>query len=110
MKRNGAICSSALLGFIMGTAVALGYVSSGASLIFVKGAWFRILLFPGHLVGCQLFDLVGYSAAVSLACLAVGVVYSAIAFVFGALLRKFLSNAPAQSFAVGEFRREEEFV
>src|SRR5258706_9496836 len=110
MKRNCAICSSGLLGFIIGTAIALGYVSSGASLLFLKGAWFRVLLFPGNLVGYELFDLVGYSAAVSLGCLAVGLVYSAIASLFAAFLQKVLWKAPDENFAVSQLRRAEEFV
>src|SRR5881227_4039412 len=110
MKRNCAICSSGLLGFIIGTALALGYVSSGASLLFLKGAWFRVLLFPGNLVCYELFDLVGYSAAVSLACLTVGLVYSAIGYLFPTLLRKLLSRTPDEEFSVSQLRREQEFV
>src|SRR6266581_1059351 len=106
MKLNCAICSSGLLGFIIGTALALGYVSSGASLLFLKGAWFRVLLFPGNLVCYELFDLVGYSAAVSLACFTVGLVYSAIASVFAALLQRVFSKAPDEEFSVSKLRRE----
>ena len=109
MKRNCAICSG-LLGFIIGTALAVGYVSSGASLLFLKGACFRVLLFPGHLVGYHLFDLVGYSAAISFACLTVGLVYSAIASAIVTLLNKLLSNFREDSFALAELRREQEFV
>jgi hypothetical protein len=109
MKRNCAICSG-LLGFIIGTAFALGYVSSGASLLFVKGAWFRVLLFPGHLVGYQLFDFVGYNAAITFACLTVGLVYSAIAAFSIAVLNKLLSSIRDNALALAELRREEEFV
>jgi hypothetical protein len=109
MKRNCAICS-ALLGFIIGTAFTLGYVSSGASLLFLKGAWVRVLLFPGHLVGYQLFDFVGYNAAITFACLTVGLVYAAIASLSIAVLSKLLSSVRDNALALAELRREEEFV
>lgn len=109
MKRNSAICSG-LMGFIIGTAFGLGYVSSGASLLFLKGAWFRVLLFPGHLVGYQLFDLVGYNAAISFACLAIGLVYSAIASLIFAAFNRVLSTIREDVFGLAELRREEEFV
>ena len=110
MRRNCAICSSGLVGFIVGTVVALGYVTSGASLFFVKEGLFRVLLYPGNFVGYQLFDLVGYSAAMSGACLAVGLAYSALASTVAVVLSKLLSTGPEEAFTVQELRHEEEFV
>ncbi len=72
----------------MGTVMAVAYVASGASLLVVTEDWARLALYPGFVVGYHTFDLLGYSAAVSLACLAVGGVYSAIASAVGTTVRK----------------------
>ena len=93
MKRNTTVFNWALGGFSIGTGVALGYASFGDSLVSLNGTSSAILLGPGFLVGYHTFDLVGYSAAVSFACLAVGFTYSAIASALAALLRKFLPGS-----------------
>ena len=83
-----AILGWALGGFSVGTILATIYVCSGDSLLFTSDSWAHIALFPGRLVGIHAFDLFGYSAAISLACLTVGLVYSAIASaIVGALWR-----------------------
>jgi hypothetical protein len=47
-----------------------------------------VALYPGYFVGFHTFDLLGYSAAVSLACLTVGFAYSAIASAIATGLHK----------------------
>jgi hypothetical protein len=85
---KNAVFGWALAGFSLGTILATIYVCLGDSLLFTSGNWAHIALFPGRLVGIHSFDLLGYSAAISLACLAVGLVYSAIASaIAGALWR-----------------------
>src|SRR5258706_5430217 len=86
--RHNSVVGWALGGFALGTVMAVAYVASGASLLVVTEDWARLALYPGFVVGYHTFDLLGYSAAVSLACLAVGGVYSAIASAVGTTVRK----------------------
>jgi hypothetical protein len=83
-----AMVGWALGGFSVGTILTIINVCSGDSLLFSSGNWAHIALFPGRLVGIHTFDLLGYSTAITLACLAVGLVYSAItSAIVGALSR-----------------------
>jgi len=84
--RNKTVWSWALGGFSIGTIVALAYVASGASLVLLNGGWSRVALYPGFIVGFHAFDVVGYSAAVTLGCLTVGAVYSTLALAVGTAL------------------------
>ena len=86
--RNSVILAWALAGFTLGTVLALGYVASGASLFHLRQDWAQVVFYPGFFVGYHTFDLLGYSAAVSLACLTVGFVYSAIASAVAGLLKQ----------------------
>jgi hypothetical protein len=86
--RNSAVFGSALGGFTVGTVMALACVCSGASLPLLREGWARVALYPGYLVGYHTFDLLGYSAAVSLACLTVGFAYSAVASAIATTLSK----------------------
>ena len=89
--RHDSVVSWALGGFTLGTVIAVAYVASGASLLVLTEGWARLALYPGFVVGYHTFDLLGYSAAVSLACIAVGCVYSAIASALGSTVRKVAS-------------------
>lgn len=86
--RNSAVFGSALGGFTIGTIVAVAYVCSGASFLLLTQGWARVALFPGFVVGYHTFDLLGYSAAVSLGCLTVGFAYSAVASAVAGALQK----------------------
>ena len=86
--RNSVVLACALVGFTLGTALALGYVASGASFLHLRQDWAQVAFYPGFLVGYHTFDVLGYSAAVSLACLAVGFAYSAIASALAGLIKK----------------------
>lgn len=99
--RNSAVFGSALGGFTVGTVLALAYVCSGASLPLLREGWLRVVLYPGYLVGYHTFDLLGYSAAVSLACLAVGFAYSAVASAIASTLHKVVLLAPTQRLQLG---------
>jgi hypothetical protein len=81
--RNRTVLGWALGGFTFGTAMSTIYACSGGSLLELANDWAHVAIFPGILVGYQAFDLVGYSAAVSLACLTVGLVYSGLASAVG---------------------------
>ena len=76
---NGPALKCALGGFALGTGLAVLFTMFGVSLLDLSKGWARLFFYPGYLVGHHTFEIIGYSAAVSLACLTVGVVYSAIA-------------------------------
>jgi len=86
--RNSVVLTWALVGFSLGTVLALVYVASGASFLHLRQDWAKVVFYPGLLVGYHTFDFLGYSAAVSLACLAVGFVYSAIASAVAGLIKQ----------------------
>jgi hypothetical protein len=67
------------------------YACSGASFLPMANGWAEVAMFPGIVVGYHTFDLVGYSAAVSLACLTVGLVYSGLASAVGSTVRRLIS-------------------
>jgi hypothetical protein len=76
---NSPALKCALAGFALGTGFAVLFTTFGVSLLDLSRGWARLFFYPGYLVGHHTFEIIGYSAAVSLACLTVGVVYSAIA-------------------------------
>ena len=86
--RNSIVLGWALAGFSLGTILALAYVASGCSLLHLRQDWAQVVFYPGFLVGYHTFDVLGYSAAVSLACLAVGFAYSAIASAAAGLIKQ----------------------
>ena len=86
--RNRTVLEWALGGFSLGTAMSTIYACSGAPLLPMANDWAHVAMFPGILVGYHTFDLVGYSTAVSLACLTVGFVYSGLASAVGSTVRR----------------------
>src|SRR5437867_2816302 len=86
--RNSAVVGWALGGFSFGTVMALAYVASGASLLLWTEDWTRLALYPGFFVGYHTFDLLGYSAAISSGCIAVGLAYSAIISAVAGVVQK----------------------
>jgi len=86
--RNSIVLGWALAGFSLGTILALAYVASGSSLLHLRQHWAQVVFYPGFLVGYHTFDVLGYSAAVSLACLTVGFAYSAIASAAAGLIKQ----------------------
>ena len=85
---KSAVFEWGLMGFILGTILSTAYGCSGDSMFHATNRWAQMALFPGKWVGTMAFNLMGYSPALSLACLTVGVVYSAIAStIAGALWR-----------------------
>lgn len=88
--RNSVVLAWALAGFSLGTMLALAYVASGASFLHLREDWAQVAFYPGFFVGYHTFDLLGYSAAVSLACLAVGFFYSAIASAVAGLIKRLI--------------------
>src|SRR5882762_10030554 len=89
--RDRTVLGWALGGFSLGTAMSTVYVFSGASFLPMANGWAQVAMFPGILVEYHTFDLVGYSAAVSLACLTVGLVYSGLASAVGSTVRRMRS-------------------
>jgi hypothetical protein len=93
---NSAALKCALAGFAFGTCLALVFTTFSVSLLDLSKGWARLLFYPGWLVGHHTFEVLGYSAAISLACLTVGVVYSAIASAVAGVLElvRALSRMP----------------
>ncbi|SRR6266446_1180708 len=86
--RHSVVLAWALAGFSLGTVLAVSYVATGASFLHLRQDWAQVAFYPGFFVGYHTFDVLGYSAAVSLACLAVGFVYSAIASAVAGLVKQ----------------------